>query len=86
MHEPALANVRVMKRSQGELVPAELVEIELRPVGNPLDRVAVFELDGEGRTQLPLEAVRPVEWVIARKTTTDRSPSGQKLPASEAMQ
>ncbi|QDV08523.1 ECF RNA polymerase sigma factor SigW [Planctomycetes bacterium Poly30] len=86
MHEPALASVRVLKRSQGELVPAENVEIEIRPVGNPLDRVAVFELNGEGRAKLPLEAVRPVQWVIARKMTTNRTPSGIELKISEAMQ
>lgn len=86
MHEPALAKVRVLKRSQGELIPVDNVTIEVRAIDNPLDRVAVYELDAEGRAEVPLESVRKVEWVIARKMTTDRTPGGVLLGASEAMQ
>jgi RNA polymerase sigma-70 factor (ECF subfamily) len=86
MHVPAQARVRVLKRSQGELLPAEGVQIEIRSIGNPLDRLAAFELDGEGRASLPLEAVRPVEWVIARKMETDRTPGGKLLAKASPMQ
>ncbi len=83
LHRPAHANVRVMVRSQGELMPAHDIKIELRAIDNPLDRVADFPLDAEGRAQIPLETTRPVEWVIARRMVVSKSPSGARLSITD---
>ncbi|QDV09399.1 hypothetical protein Poly30_49570 [Planctomycetes bacterium Poly30] len=61
IHEPALAKVRVLKRPQGELIPVDNVTIEVRAIDNPLDRVAGYELDPEGRAEVPLETVRQTD-------------------------
>ncbi len=79
MHAPAMANVRVMKRSQGALVPVTDLALELRSVANPTDCVATYPLDEEGRATVKLETVRPVEWVVANEVMVDKGANGTKL-------
>ncbi len=85
MHDPALAKVRVMMRSQGELVPVTDLALEVRAVANPVDCMGVYPLDEEGRATVRLETVRAAEWVISNELYVYKGANGQELAEKVVM-
>jgi RNA polymerase sigma-70 factor (ECF subfamily) len=82
MHTPATAQVRVLKRTDGLLEPVTHLTLEVRALANPVDLMASYPLDDQGRATVKLETVRPAEWVVAHGTTLEKGANGTPIEGS----